>query len=68
MSKSVNFYLLKALSNFIVCIKLILYYLYKTLVLDKTLKGIRGVRPDNRIVFRAPSSRNKYLSVFFIVQ
>ena len=37
-------------------------------VLDKTLKGIRGVRPDNRKVLRAPGPRTKYFGrLFFIV-
>ena len=30
------------------------------IVLDKTLKGIRGVRLDNRKVLRAPSPKTKY--------
>ena len=30
------------------------------LTLDKTLKGIRGVRPDNQKFLRAPDPRTKY--------
>ena len=38
-------------------------------VLDKTLKGIRGVRLDNRKVLRAPGPRNEYFErIFFVVQ
>ena len=33
--------------------------LKKRIVLDKTLKGIRGVRLDNRKFFLAPDSRVK---------
>ena len=40
-----------------------LCYLY--IVLDKTLKGIRGVRPDNRKVLRAPGPRTKYFERLF---
>ena len=35
-------------------------------VLDKTLKGIRGVRLDNRKVLRAPGPRTKFFERFFI--
>ena len=35
-------------------------------VLDKTLKGIRGVRPDNRKVLRAPGQRTKYFERFLL--
>ena len=34
----------------------------------KTLKGIRGVRLDNRKVLRAPGPRIKYLSVFIFLR
>ena len=40
----------------------------KNLVLDKTLKGIHGVRLDNRKVVRAPRPRTKYFESFFVVQ
>ena len=35
------------------------------MVLDKTLKGIRGVRLDNRKVLRAPGSRTKHFERLF---
>ena len=35
-------------------------------VLDKTLKGIRCVRPDNRKVLRAPGPRTKYFERLFL--
>ena len=35
-----------------------------SIVLDKTLKGIRGVRLDNRKVFRAPGPRTIYIERF----
>ena len=37
-------------------------------VLDKTLKGIRGVRLDNRKLLRAPGARTKFFECFSIVQ
>ena len=37
----------------------------RTCVLDKTLKGFRGVRRDDRKVLRAPGPRTKY-SVRFL--
>ena len=37
-------------------------------VLDKTLKGMHGVRLDNLKVLRAPGLRTKYFDRFFIVQ
>ena len=40
----------------------------KLKVLDKTLKGIRGVRLDNQKVFSAPGPRNKLIERFFIFQ
>ena len=36
-------------------------------VLDKTLKGFRGVRLDNQKVFCAPGPRTKYFKPFFLV-
>ena len=33
-------------------------------VLDRTLKGIRGVRPDKRKVLRAPGPRTKFFERF----
>ena len=36
-------------------------------VLDRTLKGIRGVRIDNRKVLRAPGPTTKYFEQFFII-
>ena len=36
------------------------------IVLDKTLKGIRGVRLDNQIVLRAPGPRTKYFKRLFL--
>ena len=38
---------------------------YLILVLDKTLKGIRGVRLDNRKVLCAPGPRTKYFESHF---
>ena len=34
------------------------------MILDKTLKGIRGVRLDNRKILRAPGPRIKYFEGF----
>ena len=34
----------------------------------KTLKGICGVRLDDRKVLRAPGTKTKYFECFFIVQ
>ena len=36
------------------------------MVLDKTLKGIHGVRLDNRKVFHASGSRTKYFERLFL--
>ena len=36
------------------------------LVLDKTLKGIRGIRLDNRKVLRAPGPSTKYFNRLFL--
>ena len=48
-------------------IKLYLISNYK--VPDKTLKGIRGVRLDNRKVLCAPGPTTKYFErLFFLVQ
>ena len=38
----------------------------RKIVLNKTLKGTRGVRPDNRKVLRAPSPRTKYFDRLFL--
>ena len=38
---------------------------YNIPVLDKTLKGIRGVRPDNRKAVCAPGPRTKYFERIF---
>ena len=35
------------------------------IVLDKTLKGIRGMRLDNRKVFRALGYRTKYFQCLY---
>ena len=34
-------------------------------VLDKTLKGIRGLRPDNQKVLRTPRPKTKYFERLF---
>ena len=35
------------------------------LILDKTLKGTRGVRPDNQKVLCVPGPRTKYFECLF---
>ena len=37
-------------------------------ILDKTLKGIRGVRLDNRKVLRVPGPGTKLFERFFLVK
>ena len=38
-----------------------------SLILDKTLKGIRGVRLDNKKVLCAPGPRTKYFERLFLI-
>ena len=38
------------------------------IVLDKTIKGIRGVQLDNRKVLCAPGPTTKYVEPFFVAQ
>ena len=54
------------LSRTIVVIILKFFFISKLfIVLDKTLKGTRGVRLDNQKVIRAPGPRTKYFERFY---
>ena len=60
-----NHYIYTTMKTFFLPYKPLFVYI----IAFKTLKGIRGVRLDNRKVLRAPGPWTKYLErLFFIVQ